>query len=277
MDSLVIHFLGTGGGRHTMSTQRRRTAGIRLVNGRNNIHIDPGPGALVHSIYAGLTPLKLDGIVVTHCHPDHYTDAECLIEAMTQGTTRKKGVLAAAKSVIDGNEETNRSISRYHQKLVSTVTRLIPKSITKIGSVSFQAVEALHGDPDSIGLIIDDGEHGKIGYTSDTELIPSLIEAYSGLRLLIACTMWPKGERLEGHLNTDDALQLIKEVKPKCVVTTHYGFRLLNADPLKEAKWLSEESGIPVFSATDGMRVTLNDEILIQGSKKSNEPIHVKA
>jgi phosphoribosyl 1,2-cyclic phosphodiesterase len=276
MEPLILHFLGTGGGRHTMSTQRRRTAGIRLIKNKNNIHIDPGPGALVHSIYAGLTPMKLDGVLVTHCHPDHYTDAEPLIEAMTQGTTRKKGVIAAAKSVIDGNEETDRSISRYHQKLVSTVSKLLPDTICRIGGVSFQAVEALHGDPDTIGLVIDDGEHGKIGYTSDTELIPSLMKAYGGLRLLIACTMWPRGDKLEGHLNTDDALQLIKATKPKCAVTTHYGFKLLNVDPVKEASWLSDESGIPVISARDGMKVTLTEEITVQGSRKADEPLYLR-
>ena len=81
-----------------MCTQRRRTAGIRLVLGKTQVHLDPGPGALVHSIYADLTPMRLDGVVVTHCHPDHYTDAEVLVEAMTGGTTRRGGVLAASRS-----------------------------------------------------------------------------------------------------------------------------------------------------------------------------------
>lgn len=276
MESLTFHLLGTGGGRHTMTTQRRRTAGIRIIDGTANVHVDPGPGALVHSIYADLTPMKLDGVVVTHCHPDHYTDAEPLIEGMTQGTTKKKGVVAAARSVLEGNSDADRSVSRYHQKLVSKIITLQPETNFKIGHLVFEAVEALHGDPDSIGLTIDAGELGKIGYTSDTELIPSLYKSYKGLRLLIICTMWPKGQKLKGHLNTDDALNLIKETKPKFVVTTHYGFRMLNADPNKEATWLSTEAGIPVVAATDGMKVSLSEKVIIQGPRKADEPIHFK-
>src|SRR3972149_10420786 len=100
--SLQLHFLGIGGGRFVMVTQQRRTAGIRLVHGSTQVHIDPGPGALVFSNWAGLSPQKLDAVVVTHCHPDHYGDAEVFIEAMSHGTTRKRGILAAPTSVLRG-------------------------------------------------------------------------------------------------------------------------------------------------------------------------------
>ncbi|MCJ7731677.1 MBL fold metallo-hydrolase, partial [Candidatus Bathyarchaeota archaeon] len=96
----TLDFLGTGGGRFVMTSQMRRTAGIRLSEGKTQVHIDPGPGALVFSNWAGLSPEKLDGLIVTHCHPDHYTDAEVFIEAMTRGTMAKRGVLAASKSVL---------------------------------------------------------------------------------------------------------------------------------------------------------------------------------
>jgi len=88
--------------------------------------------------------------------------------------------------------------------------------------------------------------------------------------------MWPRGQKLEGHLNTNDALDLIKETKPKFAVTTHYGFKMLNADPVKEASWLSAEAGIPVVAAVDGMKVSLSEEVVIQGPRKADEPIHLK-
>ena len=87
-----------------MITQRRLTGGIRIMGDRVNLHIDPGPGALINSINAGLNPQNLDAIFISHCHPDHYADAEILIEAMTAGMTQKKGLLVATKSVLRGNE-----------------------------------------------------------------------------------------------------------------------------------------------------------------------------
>ena len=56
MDGIELVFLGTGGGRFATITQKRRTGGIRLISNRLNIHIDPGPGALIYSLEAGLNP-----------------------------------------------------------------------------------------------------------------------------------------------------------------------------------------------------------------------------
>ena len=96
-------------------TQKRMTGGFRLddIDGKN-IHIDPGPGALVRTYQFGLNPLNLNGVLVSHCHTDHYTDAEVLIEAMTKGMTRKKGLLIGSRSVINGFEKWGPSISNYH-------------------------------------------------------------------------------------------------------------------------------------------------------------------
>ncbi len=255
-----------------MATQKRKTAGIRLSRGALQIHIDPGPGALVHSIYAGLPPLKLSGVVVTHCHPDHYTDAEVLVEAMTQGTTRKRGVLAAAKSVLEGGEEVDRSVSRYHQGLPARVEALVPGARFEVGDVSFEAFRSLHGDADAVSLRFTAPGQGDIVYTSDTELYPGYAEHCKGLRLLVLGTMWPRGSPLQGHLCTDDAAKLIKKVRPRCAVTTHYGIKIINADPAKEAAWIEEETGVPTVSAVDGMSLFLEERVTAKGPRKADEP-----
>ena len=272
MPESVLHFLGTGGGRHAMATQKRKTAGIMLVHGSTQIHIDPGPGALVHSIYAGLTPLRLSGVVVTHCHPDHYNDAEVLVEAMTGGTTRKRGVLAAARSVLEGGENVDRSVSRYHQGLAARVETLVPGTKFEIGDVRFESFRSLHGDADAVSLRFTASGQGDVVYTSDTELYPGYEEHCRGLRLLILGTMWPRGSPLQGHLCTDDAARLISEVKPRCAITTHYGIKIINADPAKEAAWIEEETGVPTISATDGMSLTLSDKVTAKGPRKADEP-----
>jgi phosphoribosyl 1,2-cyclic phosphodiesterase len=169
----TLDFLGTGGGRFVMTSQRRRTAGIRLTEGDTQVHIDPGPGALVFSNWAGLSPSKLDGLVVTHCHPDHYTDAEVFIEAMTRGTTAKRGLLAATKSVLRGADGIGPCISGYHQGLVRDLLELYEGVGFNEGELSFTATEALHSDPFSVGLRVETG-NGSIGYTSDTGYFPGL-------------------------------------------------------------------------------------------------------
>jgi len=127
MARIELILLGTGGGRFATLTQRRRTGGIRLLSDTVNMHMDPGPGALIYSLEAGLDPQKVRAVLVSHSHPDHYTNAEILIEAMTRGMTRKRGLLAAPSSVLFGNDICGPAISEYHQKMPEEVVETKPK------------------------------------------------------------------------------------------------------------------------------------------------------
>jgi phosphoribosyl 1,2-cyclic phosphodiesterase len=235
------------------------------------VHIDPGPGALVFSNWARLNPQKLDGVVVTHCHPDHYTDAEVFLEAMSHGTRHKRGTLAAPKSVLIGSLDLDPSVSRYHQGLVSAIEILKPRHKFSIEELEFRAMKAIHSDTDTVGLRVDIPHLGGLGYTSDTGPFSGLGENYAGLRLLILCTMWPRNNPLEHHLSTDDVVMILEEARPGCAILTHFGMRMLNADPEKEAEFLECETGIPTIAAKDGMTVEMGSRIEIQGPRKRDE------
>ena len=277
MSPLNIHFLGTGGGRFTMITQRRRTAGIRLVQGDTHVHVDPGPGAIVFSNWAHLSPQRLDGLIVTHCHPDHYTDAEVLVEAMTHGTRDKRGVLAAPLSVLRGNDECDSSISTYHQDLVERIEPLSPGHGFNVDGIRFEAVKAIHSDPETVGFRAEAPEAGIIGYTSDTAYFPEIGELYCGARLLMVCTMWPRDNPLKYHLCTDDARRIIEGARPGCAVLTHFGMKMLNADPEKEAAYLQKETGVPTIAARDDMTIILGEGVEVRGPKKSDPPLFIEA
>jgi len=260
-----------------MITQRRRTAGLRLVHGGTQVHVDPGPGAVVFSNWARLSPQGLDAVVVTHCHPDHYTDAEVLIEAMTHGTKDRRGVLAASRSVLYGNDECDQSISSYHQDLVETVEPLTPGHAFKVDHLGFEAVAARHSDPETVGVRLNVPDVGSLGYTSDTAYLPELDEIYRSLRLLVLCTMWPRGNPLRYHLCTDDALKIMEGAEPGCAVLTHFGMRMINADPEAEASYLEGETGIPTVAARDGMQIIIGDNVEVRGPRKRDEPRFIEA
>jgi ribonuclease BN (tRNA processing enzyme) len=136
-------FLGTGGGRFATIYQMRATAGIYLDDGVR-MHIDPGPGALVHMHRAGIDPTQTDAILISHCHPDHYTDAEILIEAMTMGGTKKRGTIIGSKSVFEGVKDFSPAISSYHSKLVEHTISMVPKMRVKVGHVAIEATPSAH-------------------------------------------------------------------------------------------------------------------------------------
>ena len=252
-----------------MTSQRRRTAGIRIIDRNTQVHVDPGPGALVFSNCAGLSPSNLNGLIVTHCHPDHYGDAEVFIEAMTHGTTRKYGTLAATRSVLWGSEGVGPSISSYHRSLVGEIVELRPGKEFTINDLRLKATEAMHSDPSTVGLIMETQEFGAVGYTSDTGYFEGLGSIYNGSRLLVLCVMWPRAQRLKKHLSTDEAEKVLLEARPGCAVITHFGMRMLNAGPDDEAFYLEEVTGIPVISAVDGLRATIGEQIIFQGPQKN--------
>jgi len=267
--TLDLIFLGTGGGRFTTITQKRRTAGIRILHNKTNIH--PGPGALVHSLEAGLNPQKINGLLISHSHPDHYNDAEVLIEAMTHGMTKKKGTLAAAHSVLHGNKHTEPSISKYHQQMPDQVIETKPGTTFNIRTLHFSATQAKHTDPDTVGFRIKTPTIGDAAYTSDTEYFEGIGKAYTGIRVLILCVLRPAGNPWKGHMTTDNAIKIIEETKPEMAVLTHFGIQMIMKNPNNEARLTQEKTGTPTLAATDGMHISIGDKIQVQTPRKQRD------
>jgi len=261
VSEIKITLLGTGGGRFVTMTQKRRTGGIRIMSRSLNLHLDPGPGALVYSIYEGLSPQKLDAVFVSHCHPDHYTDAEVLIEAMTHGMTRRRGVLVADKSVLSGSNACGPSISKYHQRMTEQTIEAVPGMKFHLGNINVSATEAKHTDPDAVGFRFTTSEFGDFAYTSDTEYFQDIATYYEGVRLLMLCVMRPTGKPWRGHMSTDDAIKIVEETHPERAVLTHLGMQMLLRGPEKEAKVVEERTGVATTAGVDGMQISFGKAI----------------
>jgi phosphoribosyl 1,2-cyclic phosphodiesterase len=269
-----IIFLGTGGGRFATITQKRRTAGIRIISEGLNLHLDPGPGALVHSIDEGLDPQKLNAVFVSHSHPDHYTDAEVLIEAMTRGMTKKRGMLAAAKSVLSGNSLCEPSISKYHQQMPQQKVEAVPNVKFQVGNANVLVTEARHTDPDAVGFRFETADFGDFAYTSDTEYFEGIGKYYEDVRLLILCVMRPAGKPWKGHMTTDDAVKIIEETRPEHAVLTHLGMQMIFKGPESEAKLIEEKTRVPTVAAVDRMRIDFGETITVQAGRKTQQGLN---
>jgi phosphoribosyl 1,2-cyclic phosphodiesterase len=265
---LELIFLGTGGGRFATITQKRRTGGIRILHQKLNIHLDPGPGALVYSLEAGLNPQKINTLLISHCHPDHCNDAEVFIEAMTQGMTKKRGVLAAAHSVLYGNQQCQPSISKYHQEMPQQVIDAKLGESFSINSMRVLVAEARHTDPDAVGFRLETPELGDIAYTSDSQYFEGMGKQYQGVRLLLLCVMRPAGSPWKGHMTTDDAIKILQEAKPEMAVLTHFGMQMIFKGPANEARLIQEKTGVPTIAASDGMHIIVGEKIQVQAPRK---------
>lgn len=258
--SVEIIFLGTGGGRFSMVTQKRRTGGIRIISSKSNIHVDPGPGALVYSIEMGLDPRKINGILVSHAHPDHSNDVAVMIEAMSEGTTIKRGVLLASTSVLYGNDVCEKVLSKYHQSIPSEVYEAKIGFSMVIGDLEVKVCKAVHSDPSTIGFRFRT-QYGDFAYIPDSEYFDDVEEYYGGVRLIILSVLRPGGKPWEGHMTSVDAAKIINKIKPEKAIITHFGMHMIMKSPESEARWIENETGVPTIAARDYMKVRFGKSI----------------
>ncbi|MFB6159363.1 MAG: MBL fold metallo-hydrolase [Candidatus Nanohalobium sp.] len=249
---MELKFLGTGGSRFVTASQRRRTAGIVVKTGETQIHVDPGPGALVYANSSLESPESTEAVVVSHAHLDHASDAEPIIEMITEGNDHP-GAVFANKTVLEGYGDIEKSVSDYYQDLCQDVNAIVDGSRCEFKDVVIQVQEMSHGDPKTAGFTIEDREQ-KIGFWTDSDYLEDLTGFYEGCDVLVTyCTM-PRGKSIKGHTSVDEAAAIAEKVQPNTMIVTHFGMSLLNEDLEKQKEWLDKNTECKVVFAEDGMK-----------------------
>lgn len=253
LESGFIKFLGTGGARFVVSRQIRSTAGIWLKYLDTNLYIDPGPGAIVRirSSRTKLEPETLDGIILTHKHLDHSNDVNVLIEAMTEGGFKRRGVLFCPKDAL-GEEPV--VFSSFLGKLERVETMEEGKGYEIKDIRFFTPLRHIH-PVETYGILFH--LNITIGLISDTRYFDALNDAYrSDILIVNVLRSKPisKDDEID-HLSVPDFAKLIKTIKPRTAIMTHFGMGIIREKPHILAEKLREETGIDVVAAYDGMEI----------------------
>jgi ribonuclease BN (tRNA processing enzyme) len=256
-----ITFLGTCGGRFATIYQTRSTGGIYIEDSLN-ISLDPGPGAILRMKETNIDPTKIDLLLLSHSHPDHYTDADIMVEAITMGGTRNRGAVFGSKSVLCGIDGFDTKVSQYHKSRLEHVFVAKPNETKEFGDLKITATPTIHTDPSGVGFKIHT-ENGIITYSGDTALSDNIIKSYEGTRLLILAMTTPMGVKLNHHLSPEDAIVILKKIQPEMVLLTHFGIRAIDEGTQNIADWISEKSNVKTIAAEDGMKVEFGDKIEI--------------
>ena len=259
-----ILFLGTGGGRFVVINQARATGGIILEMDDQAVHIDPGPGALVRAKEHGFRLGSLTAVAISHCHADHYADAEFIVEAMTNGNTKSGGVLIGSRNVIRGEGDFRPAISSYHLKAVQSHHIMKAGDRLKLGKVEVAATPTSHGEPEGIGFVFRGSK--TVGYTSDTTYFTGMEDHFRKCDYLIMNVLRPRGKDWPKHMNTEQAAKLVSLARPGTAIITHFGEAMLKDGPSAEAKYIENETGIRTVAAADGLEIS-------DTGKESGQPI----
>lgn len=260
-----IIFLGTGGARVVVFKQMRASGGIWMNLNGTNLLIDPGPGSLVRCIASKrkLDPTKLDGILLSHKHLDHSGDINTMMEAMSEGGFKKKGVVFAPEDALEEGV-----ILKYVRNYVDEIQILKEGGEYILGKVHFSTpIRHIHGNAETYGMVFE--ACGKtISYIVDTRFFPELIKTYRG-NLLIIHVVRLKPSNFD-HLCIEDATKIIEGIKPESAILTHFGMTVLRAKPSEIADQMSQETGVKVIAAHDGMRFEIRDGTLREDSGYSS-------
>jgi phosphoribosyl 1,2-cyclic phosphodiesterase len=252
-----IKFLGTAGARFVVSKQLRFSGGTWCRLQEMNILIDPGPGTLLRCFASRpkLDPEDLDAIILTHRHLDHSTDVNVMIEAMTRGTFNRRGALFAPVDAVEGEEPV---VLRHTRQSVERLELLQEGRRYQLGSLDF-FVPVRHRHPvETYGLMFQ-LPRGRVAFISDTAYFPELAGHYAHSDIIIINVVFfelPPAREIQ-HLDLEGARALIRSIKPRLAVMTHFGMTMLNHKPYQLAQQLSEETGTQVVAATDGMKLDL--------------------
>ena len=246
-----ITFLGTGGGRHTAMYQTRSTGGMLIEHsGGKHLHVDPGPGALVQMNRIRYDLTRTDSLIVSHAHPDHYSDAESVIEGMTLGGWKKQGSLYGSPTVINGEGKLGPCMSKYHLGVVKNITILEPGAVLDIDGLRTEVCRTEHGDPTNVGFRFHSGD-GIVSYVSDTGYSEKIAEQHKGSRVLILPVTTPDDLRIQHHLCTEDAVSFINVVRPELAVFIHFGIVMIKKGPEKQALYADKKTGIRTVAVRD--------------------------
>ncbi|MBP5735513.1 MAG: MBL fold metallo-hydrolase [Candidatus Methanomethylophilaceae archaeon] len=258
--SFRITFLGTGGGRHTTMYQVRSTGGMLIEHDGKMLNVDPGPGALVqmHRIHYDVN--NTTSMIISHCHPDHYSDAESVAEGMSRGGWKKGGYIYGSPTVIEGEGGLGPCISKYHLSIVDGYKVFRPGDVLDVDGMQVDIKKAKHSDPTNVGFIFHTSG-GLVSYVSDTEFTEEIAKQYIGTRVLILPVTTPMGNRIKYHLCTDDAIKFIDIVKPEIAIFIHLGVVIIRRGPNSEAALAQEVTGIRTIAGHDLMVLDVGDEL----------------
>jgi len=246
-----ITFLGTAGARFVVIRQFLASGGAWLNLGDTQILLDPGPGSLVQVARRKLDPGRLDAIILSHKHLDHSGDINIMIEAMTDGGTKKRGLVFAPADAL----EQDPVILSYLRSYPQSIQVLTAGGSYTINDVSFKTPIRHKHPVETYGFIFQTPRH-TFSWITDTRYFDDLAHHYEGDLLIINVVRLKPGAPVD-HLSLPEVKNIIEELRPKTAVLTHFGMTMWRAKPWELAVRLSEETGITVVAARDGLKFDL--------------------
>ncbi|QYJ14471.1 hypothetical protein Rxycam_00267 [Rubrobacter xylanophilus DSM 9941] len=201
----------------------RRQSCVAAEYGGELIVFDLGSGALRGMLRAGLDPLEVDRVFLTHFHPDHTVDLPALLFTARYGSesprTRPLYVCgpepfaAFWKALRDAwGEWISGDYLEVAELPHNGGTLELPGGPLSWGPVTHR--------PESVGYRLS-GDRGAFVYTGDTSYGEPVVELARGAHTLLAECSFPDGSPVESHLTPSGVAAIAAEAGVRRLVLTH--------------------------------------------------------
>jgi ribonuclease BN (tRNA processing enzyme) len=205
---------------------------------------------------------RLDGVVISHGHLDHFLDILTLRYALAYNPVAADrrlplwlppggfGLLdRLAQAIVDGSDS-GEFLSVFE------INEYDPGAILRIGELEFRFFETVHYVP-CWALRISNGIDGDLFYTADTGPAANLAVAAMGSECIIA-EGTDRGIsnatfQARGHLTPAEAGALARNARARFLVLSHLW---VEDDPFRAVREASTAFGGPVHLATPGLRLS---------------------
>lgn len=221
-----LYLLGTGA---ALSDPHRTTTMLALVSGGRVLAVDCGGDVVQRLLAAGLNLDALDGLVVTHEHPDHVSGFPLFMEKIwLAGRRRPIAVFGIAPAL----SQARRLFEAFDTSGWDGMPPIDWREVdAEEGAVVLEdarwrvtAAPVVHAVP-TIGLRIE-AEGRVLAYSCDTEPAPAVVSLARGAHLLVH----EATGAFNGHSDAAQAARIAAEAGAERLVLVHLPPGLTDAD-----------------------------------------------
>ncbi len=225
-------------------------SGYLIKSTGSNLLIDLGSGVL-GNLQQHIDPRDLDAIILSHLHPDHFTDIFSLqiYLEFPAGAIRKIPLFAPP-----GSDRRLAALSWANSKDPTELfefTDLAAGTSFNIADLIVTAAETEHAETTFAVRVEDSTDGASLTYTADTGPSPQVEELARGTDLLLAEATWLRRPDSDGvgHLSATEAGELAERAQAHALALTHLG---ADVDASQAVQLAKSAFGKNVELATEG-------------------------
>ena len=249
-----------------LADARRGAPGFLLRSGEDTVLVEAGSGTLQRLARAGLDPVALDAVVLSHRHLDHCADLAPLLFCMKhqRSPARLRDLLVAGSTGTAHHLEGLRALhgtslcAEHFGVRTSELPLDGPGRLLLPGGTLLESAPAVHAEG-ALHLRFTDPDGTALVFSGDTGPSEALEQLAAGADLLVCECALPPDDAFPFHLSARDVAQLAAAARPRGVLLCHYYPRLdAEADVALVAR-----CGVPCRWAEDGdeLRVARSERI----------------